>query len=104
MLRWMIILVAAGISLNAAESLDRGLVALRSRTEQVFLSWRWLARDAGEIEFDVYRKSDGDAAIKLNRARLNSATHFIDLNPVLGKSSAYFVTALLNGKEIERTS
>jgi rhamnogalacturonan endolyase len=45
----------APMSLRQKERLGRGLVAIPRENGDVFLSWRLLGTDSGDIAFNVYR-------------------------------------------------
>ncbi|WP_160720763.1 rhamnogalacturonan lyase [Bacillus sp. USDA818B3_A] len=104
---------AAGVQNNAfpstfkgkgvqLEYLDRGLVAAAT-SEGVFLSWRLLANEVKGhsttgltgVDFNVYR--DGKKI-----ATVNDSTNFLDKE---GKAtSKYYVSSVLNGKEMDQSS
>jgi len=46
------------------ENLNRGVVALRSSSTQVYLSWRLLGLDPDSTAFHVYRSIGGAAPIE----------------------------------------
>lgn len=73
------------------EKLNRGLVAVRTSSNQVFLSWRVLGYDPGNIAFNLYR--DG---VKVNTEPIGTATNYIDTNSA---SSVYTVKTVLNNIE-----
>ena len=63
------------------ERLDRGLVAIRHDSENVFLSWRWFATDVFKQKtFNLYQL-DGEAVTKINEHPL-SITSFTRKGPV----------------------
>src|SRR5688572_21691284 len=59
------------------ENLDRGVVATRSSSSQVFISWRSLAQDSAGMEFNVYRSANGGVAARLNSSPLTGGTNYI---------------------------
>ncbi|NMC40944.1 MAG: rhamnogalacturonan lyase [Bacteroidales bacterium] len=73
------------------ERLDRGIVAVRTSPEEVFVSWRLLATDPEDIGFNLYR---GD--IKLNKKTLTETTCFTD--SATG-DYVYKVKAVVKGRE-----
>jgi hypothetical protein len=81
------------------ENLDRGVVATRASSTQVFVSWRSLALDSAGTGFNVYRSANGGAATKLNTSPLTGGANFSDTtaNATLGNS--YFVKPVINGVE-----
>jgi len=76
------------------EFLERGLVALRTSEEKVFLSWRLLGPDPEGIAFNVYRQSGTGAAVKLNRAAITNATCYTDDAVTFANPVSYFVRAV----------
>ncbi|MFD2164122.1 T9SS type A sorting domain-containing protein [Paradesertivirga mongoliensis] len=73
------------------EFLNRGVVALRKSSNQVYISWRLLGTDPSGIAFNVYRDS-----LKLNGAPITTSTNFVDTTTVNGN---YTVKAVINGAE-----
>jgi rhamnogalacturonan endolyase len=84
------------------ENLGRGVVAVRSSSTQVFISWRLLGLDPSGIEFNVYRSANGGAAVKLNGASLSGGCNYTDTTANLTQSNAYHVRSVIGG--IEQTA
>lgn len=84
-----------------AESLGRGVIALRKSSTQVYVGWRLLGDDPGTLAFNVYRSTGGATAVKLNSVPLLATTDYTDTTTttVLGSPNAYFVKPVLNGVE-----
>ncbi len=57
------------------EKLGRGVIAVRQNADEVFVTWRYLSRDAMDTAFDVYR--DGK---KINKQPIKDVTFFVDKN------------------------
>lgn len=74
------------------EKLGRGVVALRSDSDHVTVSWRYLSTDAEDESFDVYR--DGR---KLNSRPVKSTTQFVD--KYSGSGEATYTVKSRNKKE-----
>jgi hypothetical protein len=55
------------------EMLDRGLVAIKTTENQVFISWRSLANDPEGATFDIYRNE-----AKLNNSPISDVTSYTD--------------------------
>lgn len=88
------------------EYLDRGIAAVRNSDGKVFVSWRLLVSDPKDIAFNLYRvRSDGKGKKEkrrlLNPKPITRVTGFTDSTSSPSDSYAYFVTGLVNGKEIE---
>lgn len=79
------------------EKLDRGVVALNSGNG-IFVSWRLLASDEGDIGFNVYRTTDGET-VKVNADVLTGGTNFTDTTADLTKENTYTVKTVYNGVE-----
>ena len=83
------------------EFLNRGLVAVRKPDGGVFLSWRFLGNDPEDIAFNLYRTVDNNPPARLNREPITHASCFLDPKPDPHASNAYFVRALVNGRQLE---
>lgn len=81
------------------EKLGRGLVALRTGKDSVFLSWRILGTEPDDIAFNLYRQTGKLPARRLNHFPLKAGTNFIDIgvNPAL--DNRYFIKPILNTQE-----
>ncbi len=83
MKKTIVSLIAAGAVLAGCQSpavqreaLGRGVIAVRKNAEEVFVTWRYLSRDAMTTSFDVYR--DGK---KINAGPIADVTYYVDRNP-----------------------
>jgi rhamnogalacturonan endolyase len=86
-------LIACGQNLSPRqmEALDRGIVAVRTSPEEVFISWRLLGTDPAGTGFNLYRGKK-----KLNSKPLTQKTNYIDK---FTGDETYSVRAVINGKE-----
>jgi rhamnogalacturonan endolyase len=75
------------------EYLDRGIVAVRTSPEEVFISWRLLGTDPVEMAFNLYRGKQ-----KLNKEPLTGSTNYIDKT---AKDELYSIKVVVNGKELK---
>ncbi|MDD4970040.1 MAG: autotransporter-associated beta strand repeat-containing protein [Paludibacter sp.] len=73
------------------EKLNRGLVAVRTSTTQVFLSWRVLGSDPDNIAFNLYR--DG---VKITSTPITTSSNYTDAT---SSGTTYMVKPVLNGVE-----
>lgn len=73
------------------ERLGRGLVAVPTGEDAVYLSWRLLREDPGDIAFDLYRATAGAEAVKLNSVPLAQTTDFVDADAPLDRENVYTV-------------
>jgi autotransporter-associated beta strand protein len=90
----------AGPSLpSLMENLGRGVVAVRSTTTEVFISWRVLGTDPPDTAFNLYRSTGGAAPTLLNAAPITGATHFTDNTADLAQTNSYFVRPIVFGLE-----
>ena len=71
------------------EKLDRGVVAVRTGSSAVFVSWRVLGLDASTTTFNLYRSTNGATAVKLNASPLTVSNY---ADATAGSSSAYTYT------------
>lgn len=87
-------------SQKVMEKLGRGVIALRSSTDSVCVSWRVLGTDPDDIAFNLYRTTNGKS-VKLNSQPLTQSTFFVDTKADFASSNGYFVKTVLKGKEAE---
>jgi rhamnogalacturonan endolyase len=73
------------------ERLDRGLVAVRTSSSQVYIGWRLFGTDPAGIAFNVYRGST-----KVNSTPITNSTNYVDNTSA---NSAYTVRPVINGTE-----
>jgi rhamnogalacturonan endolyase len=81
------------------ENLGRGVVAVNQGGGKVFISWRMLGTDPDNIAFNLYRAVDGAAPAKLNTDPISKVTFYEDSGLDAGKSYAYTVKPVVDGKE-----
>ncbi len=74
-------------------------MAVRSTTSQVFISWHLLALDPSNIAFNLYRSTNGGAAVKLNSSLLTGGTNYTDTTANLTQTNAYYVRPVIGGIE-----
>jgi len=56
------------------EKLGRGMIALRTSSTQVYVGWRLLGNDPGDVGFNLYRSANGGAAVKVNSAVITNSS------------------------------
>lgn len=71
-------LVAGFAKTRICEPLNRGLVAVPMAPGRVYLSWRLLEADPGDVAFNVYRGLPGETPEQLNKSPVQSTTDFVD--------------------------
>ena len=76
------------------EKLGRGVIAMRSKENEVYVGWRLLNSDPSGIAFNVYR-----GPVKLNKDPLTKTTDFLDTTFDPAHTNAYTVRAVIAGKE-----
>src|SRR5215475_8712403 len=81
------------------ENLGRGVVAVRSTTTDVFISWRVLGTDPPDTAFNLYRSTGGGSPALLNATPITGATNFVDSGADLTQTNAYFVRPIVFGLE-----
>ncbi|MEV0614491.1 hypothetical protein AB0I81_14280 [Nonomuraea sp. NPDC050404] len=79
------------------ENLGRGVVAVRTGSTSVLVSWRLLGLDPDGIGFNVYRSTAGGAAVKLNADLLTGGTNFVDSTADLTRRNSYYVRPVIDG-------
>lgn len=73
------------------ERLNRGVVAVRTSTSQVYVGWRLFGNDPSGIGFNVYRNST-----LLNATPITGSTNYVDN---ITSNSTYSVKPVINGVE-----
>lgn len=73
------------------ERLGRGVVAVRSSSSQVYVSWRMFGTDPSNIAFNVYR-----GTTKLNASPITNSTNYVDNTST---NATYSVRPVINGVE-----
>ncbi len=73
------------------EKLDRGVVAVRTGTNNVYVGWRMFATDPQDVSFNVYR-----SGVKANATPITNSTNFNDVTTVNG---TYTVRPIIGGIE-----
>lgn len=91
--------VASLLPAKQAEYLDRGVVALNKGSGSVYVSWRLLGTDPSGISFNLYRSTDGAAAVKVNTNPITTTTDFNNTGVNTALSNRYFVKPIINGVE-----
>ncbi|MGW0821754.1 rhamnogalacturonan lyase family protein [Streptomyces sp. NPDC002845] len=81
------------------ENLGRGVVAVRSSSAQVLVSWRLLGLDPEGIGFNVYRSTGGGAYVRINASVLTDGTNYQDSTADLTRSNSYRVAPVIGGQE-----
>lgn len=81
------------------EKIDRGVVALVAEDRKVYVSWRLLKNDPAGVAFNLYRRTAGAAALKLNPAPLGMTTDFVDASAPLDRENTWEVRPVVNGQE-----
>ena len=83
------------------ERLGRGMVAVRTNSTQVYVGWRLLGNDPQDVAFNLYRSTNGAAAVKINGAPLTTTTDYLDTPANLSTTSyAYSVKPVINAVEV----
>jgi rhamnogalacturonan endolyase len=86
------------------EPLDRGVIALPAGKGRVYVGWRLLKQDPANVAFNVYRVGGGEAAakpVKLNAQPVRQTTDFLDAQAPADGKSEWWVTPVVNGRELE---
>ncbi len=82
------------------ERLGRGVVALRSSSTQIHVSWRLLGNDPAGVAFNLYRAANGGTAIQVNTLPISATTDYLDTPGNLTTTSyAYTVRPVIGGVE-----
>ena len=80
------------------ENLDRGVIAVRTGNDSVYIGWRMTGTDSDDIAFHLYRQSGDDKPVRLNKKPITESTNYIDGNVSFDRDNSYFVKADYKGK------
>ena len=81
------------------ENLDRGIVAVRRSSSQVYVGWRLLGNEDPDTQFVVYRSANGGAPIRLHLDPITTSTNYVDATVNLSLENTYSVRAIVDGVE-----
>ncbi|MEJ6979464.1 T9SS type A sorting domain-containing protein [Pedobacter sp. P351] len=84
----------SGFAQKQMEKLNRGVVAIRTSSSQVYVGWRLFGTDPSTIAFNVYR-----GTTKVNSTPITTSTNYVDNTST---NSNYTVRPVING--IEQTA
>ena len=87
------------VTAHAAEKLDRGLIAIATDTNRVYLGWRLLPDDGEDIGFNVYRVGENGSPKRLNAEPIRRSTDFVDANAAPIGAGAWQLKAVVGGAE-----
>ncbi len=97
----LFISVNIAMSQRQMENLGRGVIAMRTAADTVYIGWRLLGTESDNITFNLYRKSGNENPVRLNKSPISESTNFQDGKPDFTVDNSYFVKAVLNGEEQE---
>ncbi len=80
------------------EYLTRGLVAVRTAANRVYIGWRLFGTDSSSIAFNVYRNGT-----LLNAAPITGSTNFVDSNATV-EEPTYTIRPVVSGVEQSETA
>ncbi len=83
------------------EKLNRGMTAVTIEGGKIYLGWRLLKSDPEDIAFNVYRSTEGAAAMKLNAEPVKKTTDYVDDKAPLEKANTWWVRPVVKGQEQE---
>ncbi|HMP92444.1 MAG TPA: T9SS type A sorting domain-containing protein, partial [Phnomibacter sp.] len=75
------------------EKLNRGLIAIRTSPNQVYVGWRLLGTDTSIMQFNVYANG-----IKVNTTAVATSTNFVHQTT---ENVAYTIRPVVNGEELD---
>jgi rhamnogalacturonan endolyase len=85
------------------EYLDRGLIAIHTGNDSVYIGWRMLGTEPDETAFNLYRQNGKGKPVRLNKKPITESTNYVDGSVNLLTDQSYFVRAILDGKEQEKS-
>lgn len=85
------------------ENLDRGVIAVRKSNDSVYIGWRMLGTEPDDIAFNIYHQTGKEKAIRINKTPVTESTNYVEGNVNFQSDNTYYVRALLNGREQEKS-
>lgn len=79
------------------ERLDRGVIAMRRASNEIYVGWRLLGNDPVDIAFNIYRSSNGGRPSKITTVPITNSTNFVDQSVTTGVQYEYYVQPVVNG-------
>ncbi|MBK7626340.1 MAG: rhamnogalacturonan lyase [Bacteroidales bacterium] len=92
-----------GYSQRQMENLNRGLIAVRTTGDSVYIGWRMLGTESDGVAYNLYRQGGNGKPVKLNKKPLSESTNYVDATVNLLTDNSWYVRAILNGKEQEKS-
>ncbi|MDA3879784.1 MAG: silent information regulator protein Sir2 [Prolixibacteraceae bacterium] len=85
---------------RVTEKINRGVLAVQTKGNKAYISWRLLKTDADDTAFNVYRSVNGKKTKKLNDKPIVNTTDFLDrISSVKGVE--YWVCPVVEGRELK---
>ena len=91
------------IAQRQMENLGRGVIAVRTGSDSVYISWRMLGTEPDDIAFNVYRQNGNEKPVKLNKQPVTESTDYIDGNVSYERDNSFFVKTVKKGKEQDKS-
>ena len=81
------------------ENLNRGVVATRTSSTQVYVGWRFLGLDPDGISFHVFRSIGGAAPVQVTTTPVSNTTDYRDTpgSGAFNSTISYYVRPVING-------
>jgi rhamnogalacturonan endolyase len=97
----MLLKVSQATGQRQMENLDRGIIAMRTANDSVYIGWRMLGTEPDEIAFNLYRRSGNNKPVRLNKNPITESTNYVDSPVNLLTDNTYYIRAIIKGKEEE---
>lgn len=88
---------------KVSEKMNRGLIVLKNKDNHIYVSWRLLETDPGNVTFNVYRSVNGGKFSKINNKPVSITTDYVDKSAPAKDDLKYMVKTVVNGKELEES-
>ncbi len=85
------------------EKLNRGMLAIRTGENSVYISWRLLKDDPKDVAFNLYRSTGNGTPVRINSAPIVKTTDFQESKAPLDRENSWFVRPVVNGKELDHS-
>lgn len=95
----LLLCCTAGYAQRKMEKLGRGVIATRTASNKVLVSWRLLGTEPQNLGFNVYRSQNNGTPVKLNSEVLYAGTNFEDVTAEAAAENSYTITKVTGSTE-----
>jgi rhamnogalacturonan endolyase len=99
-----LLLPATAAAQYVVENLGRGVIAIRTSDNSVYVGWRLLGTDPSDVAFNVYRAGGQSPPVKLTAQPITATTNLVDAGADFSQANTYTVRPVLKGTELDASA